>query len=210
MNPNEWVSAAERIANKGVGFGFAVFVVSLSYYGAYSFELVTKSATTTAVFDWSQVGLALSIGILLIGVLTWLLQLLVSGLKFLSSLIQSPFKNKKQRKRAYQDICMLSSDSRLLLWFYMRHPDGRFVAPGHDGPIGDLFRRKLIEFDTDPESFNILISQGTSMKVSKIAFSKNVKSSTAELVKRDFPAIETDNQLVNLAIQTSKRIYRFP
>lgn len=210
MNPNEWVSAAERIANKGVGFGFALFVVSLFYYGAFSFELITKSELTIAAFDWAQIGLALSTGILLIGVLTWLLKLLVSGVKYLGRFIQSPFKNRKHRTRAYQDICMLSSDARILLWFYMRHPDGRFTAPGPHGPIGDLFNKNLIEFDTDPDSFNFLISQGTSMRVSKVALSKSVKSSTAELVKRDFPLMQTDDQLINMAAQTSRKIYRFP
>ncbi len=195
INPNEWLNAVEKIFNRAIGFGIAFGMIAATYYLAFSFKLIEPSDTTKIAYDISQIVLPIAVALVLLGILVWLGRLLLSVAAWPLAKLKSLWLAKERKKRAYQNVCMLTSDARLLLLMYTKHPDGRFRYPGNIAPARDLLEIKAIRSEDVKMLTYDIAHTGEMMIVDPVIMSEDMKKKLRDLVRRDDPKITGDQEL---------------
>lgn len=143
-NPNDWLSVAEKIFNRAIGFGFVLLILSGAYWMAYRLEIVTATNTTTLVYSICQIVAVLSLALFILGVAIWVFRALFWLISWPFAAFGEQLKNRSDRNVLLHNYSLLRRESQIMFLHYVGQPNGRFRSPGNTDYIRELINLGLI------------------------------------------------------------------
>ncbi|SOC90044.1 hypothetical protein SAMN05216358_0063 [Rhizobium sp. AN5] len=180
VNPNEWLSAAENIFNKAMGFGIVLLVLSGTYWLFYRAAFITPSNATKLAFDVSQIVAVLSLALFIVGVIIWIYRLVFALIRWPFSWIAKRCQRRSEYINLSRNYRLLKRVSQVVFLHYLEHDDGRFRSPGNTPYIKELTEAGLIwAVDVQDRAYGIS-HPGEFMTVTPPANTKSMKKMVRE------------------------------
>lgn len=205
MNPIELLNGLEKLFKNAIVYGVTVLIISSTYWLLFWIGLLPPTEFYIEALKWARLAAAVSLGVIAVGIATWLVRLIIAISRGLLKLVLRPFVKRKNRKRALEDIYLLPAEARLLLYGLTLHPAGRFTSPGENGPLDSAFDRRLI-LREEAYLFRTM-PRGALMKVSSAVMEPVVIQTLRRWVQSDYPTATSDEHLAMEAEVVLKRYY---
>ncbi|MBB3461275.1 hypothetical protein [Rhizobium sp. BK377] len=192
-NPNEWISAAERIVSRALGFGVATLVITGVLWLAFYYQLIEKTALGGYPYDVTRIVCVLALGLLLVGAVAWIAKILTTILRYPLKAVVAARAEMEEKQRLRQNMSLVPKEAQLLLYAFNQQPDGRFRSPGDIGVFDHLIAARAVVSESEWSSGR---TRGEFMQV-HIAFrDPEGQRYLKELVDNHYSDISSDPQKV--------------
>lgn len=146
-NPNEWVTAAERIVAKSLGWGIVVLVIATFLLLGFANEFLEKPMLNGVPYSLTKISFLVAAGLLSVGLVVWIWQLVLKLARMILALIANKRAQSAKIKKDMENISYLTKEAKLMLLGYLMLPSDRFPSPGNLKSVDQLIKYELVEFE---------------------------------------------------------------
>ncbi|MBB4146008.1 hypothetical protein [Rhizobium rhizoryzae] len=196
LNPLDWLNASEGIYKRAGGVGLTLAVISGTLFFGFETEFLDKQPLDGLPYFFTKLVFWGSIGILLVGLVTSLLQIMRHGGKSIQTLLADRAARRTEIRLLRENTNLIDAETCLRLWTFMESPSGRFLSDGYNRATIQLLRAKFIEKESGDTT--VYTYPGEHLKVTDAAMDATVRRAVELRVEASFP---------NATISEERRIY---